>query len=361
MRTNPSRLTAILMALVAFLGFGCLAWAEGAKDPRDLVVEEASKIRADNPDFKIHLKVVGKKDKVAIGDTVAFEFTSNKDAYITIMDIGSSGKVNVIFPNKWSKGNRVEKGKTYRIPGKEQDYAFTVKGPAGVNFVKAIGTLKPFEWIRREALVEAKDAPFEEVKDAAKVVKDLAVELTKQDKKGWTETETNVTIVAAGYKEVGPEEEATATVDKDSKKFQVKLWTDKKEYSTGSPVTFYFYAEKDCYLNLVDFGTSGKVRVVFPNRLQKDNFVKGGEVLTIPTAKEDDYRFRVKGPKGFERVKAVVTTVRALLKGNYDFDKYVYQEWDESPESVEKDIDMQLDEMPEHVRTKTWTKFKVVP
>jgi hypothetical protein len=362
MRTNPFRLTAMLMALVVFLGLGSLASAEDKPDPRDLVIEEASKIRSDNPDFKIQLKLVSKKDRVVVGDTVAFEFTSSQNAHVTILDIGSSGKVKVIFPNKWHKGNRVEKGKVYRIPGKDESYSFTVKGPTGVNFVKAIGTLKPFDWIPREAIVEAKEEmPFDEVKDAAKVVKDLAVELTKQDKKGWTETETNFTILAAGDKSPQTEEASPATLERDSKKFTAKLWTDKKEYQIGSAVTFYFFSEKDCYLNLIDFGTSGKVRVVFPNRAQKDNFVKGGEVLAIPASKEDEFRFRIKGPAGKERVKAVVTSYKVQLKGTYDFDKFVYPEWDESSETVEKEIDAQLGEMPDHVRSKTWTTFKVVP
>ncbi len=362
MGSTTARLATVLLALAVGVCGAFAAHAETDMEARDLVVEQASKIRSDNPDFKIHLKVAGKTDRIAVGDTVVFQFTSTKDAHVTILDIGSSGKVHVIFPNSRHKSNRVEKGKKYLIPGKGDDYEFRVKGPKGVNFVKAIGTLKPFDWLTREALVESKEEGlFDEVKEPTKVLKDLSVELTKKDKKGWTETETNFTIVSGKDKTADESDEIESVLDKDSKKFVAKLWTDKKEYHKGSPVTFYFYCENDCYLHLVDFGTSGRVRLVFPNRFQKDNFVKGGDVITIPTAKEDEFRFRVKGPAGTERVKAVVTTQKVhLFKGEYDFEKDVYPEWDEKAEAVEKDIDVQLGEMPSHVRTNVWTKFRVV-
>ncbi len=361
MVSATARLMSVLLALAAFVCVAFAAHAETTMEARDMVVEQASKIRSDNPDFKIQLKVVGKRDRIAIGDTVGFEFKSNKDAHVTILDIGSSGKVHVIFPNKMHKSNKVENGKVYRIPGKDDEYRFKVKGPTGVNFVKAIGTLKPFDWLQRESLIESKEEGlFDEVKEPVKVLKDLSVELAKNDKKGWTETETNFTIVSSKDK-TAEAEESEGVPEEAAGKIVAKLWTDKKEYHVGSPVTFYFYCEKDCYLHLVDFGTSGKVRMVFPNRFQKDNFVKGGEVITIPTAKEDEFRFRVKGPKGTERVKAVVTTQKVhLFKGEYSFDKDVYPEWDEEGEAVEKDIDVRLGEMPVHVRTKVWTKFKVM-
>ncbi|MEW6347754.1 MAG: DUF4384 domain-containing protein [Thermodesulfobacteriota bacterium] len=362
MGSATARLTSVFLALAALLCAAFTAHAETTMEARDMVVEEASKIRSDNPDFKIQLKVAGKKDRIAIGDTVGFQFTANRDAYVTILDIGSSGKVHVVFPNKWHKSNKVEKGKVYRIPGKDDDYEFRVKGPKGVNFVKAVGTLKPFDWLQREALIASKEEGlFDEVKEPVKVLKDLGVELAKKDKKGWTETETNFTIVSDKDKSAEADDESEDVSERDAKKIVAKLWTDKKEYHVGSPVTFYFYCEKDCYLHLVDFGTSGKVRLVFPNRFQKDNFVKGGEVITIPTAKEDEFRFRVKGPKGTERVKAVVTTQKAhFYKGALDFEKDVYAEWDEDAEAIEKDLDVRLSEMPVHVRTKVWTKFKVV-
>jgi hypothetical protein len=191
------------------------------------------------------------------------------------------------------------------------------------------------------------------------------VELDKQGEKAWTETETNVTIVSRSRDEGDQDEEDDhredmSMKDRDGDRPEIKLWTGRKTYQVGEPVTFYFYAERDGYLNLVDFGTSDKVHVIFPNRLQRDNFVKGGEVVKIPLKSEDEFRFRIKGPEGVEVVKAVFSTKKLqLYKGTYDFDKYVYQPWEEKSEKVSKDIDVELHDAPRNTYSRAKASFRV--
>ena len=86
------------------------------------------------------------------------------------------------------------------------------------------------------------------------------MELKKRNKAGWTESEAKFTIVSgrtASDEETDRERTASETED-EGVRFVTKLWTDKKSYRIGEPVTFYFYAAKDCYLNLINYGTSGK-------------------------------------------------------------------------------------------------------
>src|SRR5271157_14087 len=139
-----------LLSLVLITG-GALAQSDVEK--KDIVVGEMSKIRHDNPDFKIRLKPVGKTGKTGkyyVGDQVAFEVSSTKDAYLTIIDVGTTGKAHVIFPNRWNKSNKIRKGKLYRIPGPDAEWSFKLTGPAGVNYVKAIATLKQVQFLPRE-------------------------------------------------------------------------------------------------------------------------------------------------------------------------------------------------------------------
>jgi hypothetical protein len=346
-----------------FLLSGIAAAADAGKELKDLVVEESSKIHSKNSDFKIKLRPIGKRGEFAVGDKVGFEFKVNRDAYVTILDVGTSGKVHVIFPNKWNKSGKVVADRTYRIPGEESDFVFKVKGPPGVNYIKAIATTKESDWFGREALGED-ESPFYEVKDPAKKIKDIGVDLEKQGEKGWTETETNLTIVSRpsdeGDQDEEDQREDMSMKDRDRDRPEIKLWTGRKTYQVGEPVTFYFYAEKDGYLNLVDFGTSDKVHVLFPNRMQRDNFIKGGEVVKIPVKSEDEFRFRVKGPEGVEVVKAVFSTKKLqLYKGTYDFDKYVYQPWEEKGEKVSKDIDVELHDAPRNSFSRAKTTFRV--
>lgn len=100
--------------------------------------------------------------------------------------------------------------------------------------------------------------------------------------------------------------------------FRVRLWTEKPTYAVGEKVTFFFEAERDCYLTLLDIGTSGKLTVLFPNQYEKNNFVPRGRRVAVP---EPHYGFDidVSGPTGTERVKAIVTTEPFTLFEGMDF------------------------------------------
>jgi hypothetical protein len=354
-------ISVVATSLACLLIFWGGASATSDLDEKDLAVDHISKIQHQNPDFKIHVKPISKSGKFVVGEEVSFEFKANKDAYVTLIEMGTSGKMHVLFPNKFNKNNKVRKGKTYRIPTKNSEYSFRVKGPEGVNYVKIIGTLKPTEILPKEAFTDA-DGPFSEFKDSSKAAKDLNVELKKQDKKGWTEAEAKFTILASLSSDQKENDELEPVADKETQNFDVKLWTDQKAYKVGEPVTFYFRSKQDCYLNLVNFGTSGQIKVIYPNRYQRENFVKAGELVEIPAKKDDEYRVNLEGPGGVERIEAVVTAHKLkLFPGSYEWDKHVYQPWEGKSDAVEKDIAVQLNDMPEDFYARAKTTFKVQP
>ena len=353
---------------LAFVGvmFVCLltlcspAVAEAEKEAKDIVVERMRDIRADNPDFRIQLRTLDGKRRFRVGDEVEFRFRANKDAYVTLVDVGTSGKVSVIFPNKWHKDNAVKANKWYRIPPRQADYMFAVKGPKGVNHIKAIATLDKFDFWPEDFLSKG-EGPFDELKDPEKAIKDIGIRLKKRDKEGWTETEGEFIVVNRRGSGGWDDDEGVRSSGRHRDKFVAKLWTDRKTYKIGEPVTFYFYSDEDCYLNLVSFGTSGKIRVIFPNRHQRENFVRGGTEVQIPSKKERDYQFVVDGPGGTEVVKAVVTRHKyQLYPHSYDWEKYVYAPWNQKGDVIEKDIQIRLGEMPDDYYLRQTTKFKVV-
>ncbi len=93
--------------------------------------------------------------------------------------------------------------------------------------------------------------------------------------------------------------------------FEVEVWTDKASYTIGEEVTFFFRTNRDAFLSLLDIGTSGELRVLFPNPFQKTNFVRAGQIVTIPSAspsKGEAFSITVEGPTGLERIKAIATT-----------------------------------------------------
>lgn len=87
--------------------------------------------------------------------------------------------------------------------------------------------------------------------------------------------------------------------------FKIEVWIDKgcgKSYTVGENITIYFKSNKDCYLTLFDFIPGGGIRLLFPNRYEKNNFLEANKVHTIPPG------FVVTLPPGKEMIRAVATT-----------------------------------------------------
>ncbi len=362
------------------------------KDLRESVADDLSKISGRDGDFQVKLRTVDGRETYRIGDEIALEFKTTEDAYVTIIDVGTSGKTHVLFPNKWDRDNFVEAGRWYKIPGRDNDRVIHVEGPSGTNYIKAIATRDRHKWFSKDDLVDK--GAFSELKNPEKIAKDLGMDLKERHKKGWTEDETNIKIVDERDdrwdedggrrrrtrddldRDIRSERDRDRDRDRDRGRdwdrdwdrendhqrgnFLVKLWTSQERYRVGDPLRIFFYSEKDCYLNLVDFGTSGKARLIFPNRHQRDNFVRGGTVIEIPGRRGDDFRYTVSGPTGTERLKAIASTSKLRLhRGDYDWDKYEFQPWEEKSELVYKDIKVRLDDMRDDDYVTARTKFRV--
>lgn len=75
----------------------------------------------------------------------------------------------------------------------------------------------------------------------------------------------------------------------------------------GDVIRFNFKAERDCYLSMINVGTSGKVTVLFPNEFRPDGRIQGGKIYQTGTEGEMPFRIRAGGPAGRELVKVVAT------------------------------------------------------
>jgi len=103
-------------------------------------------------------------------------------------------------------------------------------------------------------------------------------------------------------------------IKRESPSFNVRLWADKGQspteipaYRIGDFVTLHFVAERDCYVTIFDFTTSGSIHVLFPNSFIPDNKVKAGREYVFPD-EQAGFKIRVKGPPGIERLKLFATT-----------------------------------------------------
>lgn len=90
---------------------------------------------------------------------------------------------------------------------------------------------------------------------------------------------------------------------------QVEVWTDRgtgSVYSEGEEVHVMARVNKDAFLRLYYTDANNQVVQIFPNRYRADGWIRGGQVVTIPSS-EDRFAFQVKPPFGVEAVTALAS------------------------------------------------------
>lgn len=125
----------------------------------------------------------------------------------------------------------------------------------------------------------------------------------------------------------------------------VSIWVNHKNntYAFGDQIVISAKAKSDGYLTIIDVGTSGKIRQLFPNKYQRDNRVRKGDVIKIP-ADNANYRYTVTGPAGTELIKAFLTENQANIYGKAEssFNDDLFPLTSTNSKSLRKDIITQL-------------------
>lgn len=150
----------------------------------------------ENPDagFEIALWTDREDATYKPGDEVKFSFKTDKNCYLTLLNVSTSGEVKVLFPNEYQKDNLVKAGNTYSVPGEEAKYIYKADKPYGVEIVKAIATLKEVALYKSEEVEPT--GPFQEFKETEqKVAKNIDIVLKPVDTKKWAEVEKTIRIV----------------------------------------------------------------------------------------------------------------------------------------------------------------------
>ncbi|MFO7883003.1 MAG: PEGA domain-containing protein [Kosmotogaceae bacterium] len=116
-----------------------------------------------------------------------------------------------------------------------------------------------------------------------------------------------VTIFAGEY-----ELQKVIIVPDPDQELQAEIWLDKEAgsvYRNGEEVGIYFKANKDAYIAIYDIMPSGEVQLLFPNKYDKNNYVKANAEYQLPTGDASTrYKLRVSGPSGLEIFQIVAST-----------------------------------------------------
>ena len=120
--------------------------AAKATDIAALIAKEAGAHQLavlENPahPFEFEFGFMDNKKSFSVGDAVAFRARSSRDGYLTIVDLGTDGKVVVIYPNEAGQDNRIKAGQDFLLPN--GDMTFEAQLPSGRGIVRAFVTDKP--------------------------------------------------------------------------------------------------------------------------------------------------------------------------------------------------------------------------
>jgi len=110
--------------------------------PLELASEAAPSSTA--PEGQLRVAVRMDKTVFRVGEEVRFRFTTNRDAYVTLVDHATSGQTIVLYPNAYSGGNLAKAGVEYTIPGPADGFVFRVQRPTGIEFVHVVATDRPW-------------------------------------------------------------------------------------------------------------------------------------------------------------------------------------------------------------------------
>lgn len=154
---------------------------------RDLTVEQApiadcgEGANAPTSDIQVSATLNHADAVYSVGDTVTIQVRANEDAYVTVLEVGTSGKVHIIFPNAYQNVNCIRANTVVSIPTDDSRFRIRVGGPAGRDVIKVFATREPLSIFAQQKLVQ--EGPyFTTSENARTLARDLTVELREKHK-----------------------------------------------------------------------------------------------------------------------------------------------------------------------------------
>ena len=314
-RRGPHLATLFATLLTAAACLGLAPAADAGDDEttaRDLTVEQTSVFSLQAPlpaaTAADGLNVVAWVDHAdntyAIGEAVRLFVRANKDAYLTVLNVGPTGNMTLLFPNTFQKDPRVGANQIVEIPAQGSGASIRASGPSvGRELIKVIASTSPQPLFEAASLTGA--GPFSVVSTGGRsVARDLQVTLDAATEHQWDDYNKVITTIAS--RPMAAVLLATAPADAQTAAMPANFWvaTDRSQYQLGEAVSIYARAAEPCYLTLINVGPSGQARVLLPNAAHPQNLLPGGQTVVFPGV-SSSLRLTPMGPAGIETVTGV--------------------------------------------------------
>jgi Domain of unknown function (DUF4384) len=344
--------------LAILLGLAIITTGElRAEDsmPRDLSVEQATAFQAGTPapgSLRVSTWVDRHDLTYARGDAVRIFVKTNEDAYVTIVNVGPSGKVTQLFPNAFQPSNRVAANRALEVPSANGGSRINVSGPVGAELIKVFVSSEPIKVIPESQLVGS--GAF---RSLAGGVSDLLrnLEVTAAGPAGGqnkfaisnlviktisarrASNAANPAFVVAQTANPTPAQRAPAPAPAEvmpqssaspsptppsqppsapsptiglEQPFPLLIGADRTAYRIGQKITLAVTSFRACRLTVLDVGANGVIRVLFPNREGQNIQVQ--PMQTVVVSGESSPLMLEPSPSGQKQVVAICTVDSAV-------------------------------------------------
>jgi hypothetical protein len=92
-------------------------------------------------DFNV--KVWMGRKEYRIGDPATINVQTNKDCFVTLLNVRSNGEIWELFPNNYNQNNFIKANVRCTIPSNNDNFRMAIIEPPGQDYIKAIATSIP--------------------------------------------------------------------------------------------------------------------------------------------------------------------------------------------------------------------------
>ena len=155
------------------------------------MVDQFPVIPEDNSASEHSLSITTKLDRAdgnyRPGEELKLTVETTEDAYIWVFDVGTSGRVHQIFPNKYEEDNFVRAGQSVTLPNADAEYQYIASEPEGVELLTVIASQDKGSLTQDLVDMETRAGPFLALQgNAVTLSKDLHIVIERDHPKSVT-------------------------------------------------------------------------------------------------------------------------------------------------------------------------------
>jgi uncharacterized protein DUF4384 len=318
---------------------------------RDLSVEQATAFQAGTPapgSLRISTWVDRHDLTYAHGDAVRIFVKTNEDAYVTIINVGPSGRVTQLFPNAFQQSNRVAANRALEVPSANGGSRINVSGPVGAELIKVFVSSEPIKIIPESQLVGS--GAFRSLAGGVSdLVRNLEVSadgpaggqskfaisnlvIKTISSRRASNAPANPAFVVAQAAKPAPTQPDPSTMTSEivppapasssstpsnqpgapstaigqlEQPFPLLIAADKTTYRAGQKITLAVTSFRSCRLTVLDIDANGAVRVLFPTREAQNVQVQPMQTIIVSG---ESSPLQASDPSGQKQVVAVCSS-----------------------------------------------------